>query len=178
MVEEVSVKRILLDGVFVNGSVAVERSEKVRDAVDLLVARFFGMLEGNTLFLNLCEALYLIGKGRLDVKLSFDDFAVKAQKFDKRFLERFFVFRALRDNGYILKSALKYGADFSVYSKGAKPGKSHSRWLLFVSREDDKFFWRNWVANNRVAHSVKKKILIAVVDGKDITFYEVNWKKL
>jgi len=38
------------------------------------------------------------------------------------------VYKDLRDKGFIIKPGLKYGADFSVYEKGSRPGDEHSKW--------------------------------------------------
>ena len=38
--------------------------------------------------------------------------------------------------------------------------------------------WYEFAAKNRVAHSTKKNLLIAIVDAEaDVTFYEIQWLK-
>ncbi len=142
----------------------------------------FGTIVNNNLELSLCEALYLIEKAKLEVfdkthrPLSVNGFARKAKEFDPRFWIRYKVYADIRGKGYITKAALKYGADFSVYDRGMTPEKAHSRWLLFAVSADDGFTWREFSAMNRVAHSVKKELLIGVVDGQsDVTYYGINW---
>ena len=86
------------------------------------------------------------------------------------------VFKDLRGRGYILKTALKFGGDFRVYERNQKPGEEHAKWILYCIKESDVLRWQDFAAKNRVAHSTKKKLLVAIVDEEnDITYYEVKW---
>lgn len=101
-----------------------------------------------------------------------------AKKHDKRFDTKFACFENLRKKGYIVKTALKFGADFRVYEKGIKPGQDHAAWLVFPVKENEAQSWYDFAAKNRVAVSTKKKLLIAIVDDEsDVTYYEVNWMR-
>ena len=78
-----------------------------------------------------------------------------------------------------MKTALKFGADFRVYDKGEKISEKHSKWIVFVNYESDKITWHEFSAKNRVAHSTKKNLLLAIVDDEsDVIYYEVRWLKL
>ena len=82
----------------------------------------------------------------------------------------------MREKGYVVKTALKFGADFRVYEKGRRPGKSHAKWIVFADRETNKTSWQEFSAKNRVAHSTKKRLLLAIVDEEsDVSYYEINW---
>jgi tRNA-intron endonuclease len=84
----------------------------------------------------------------------------------------------LRKKGYVVKTALKFGADFRVYEKGAKPGQKHAKWLVFVENENNQLTWHEFSAKNRVAHSTKKKLLLSIVDAENsVSYYEVSWIK-
>ena len=99
-----------------------------------------------------------------------------ASNYDKNFLIKYAVFKDIRDRGYIIKTALKFGADFRVYERGIKPGKGHAKWVLYPVSESDDFTWHDFSAKNRVAHSTKKKLLVGVVDNEmDVTYYEIGW---
>jgi tRNA-intron endonuclease len=38
--------------------------------------------------------------------------------------------------------------------------------------------WHDFSAKNRIAHSTKKNLLIAIVDEEgDVSYYEVSWKR-
>ena len=102
----------------------------------------------------------------------------KFRKFDKKFQIKYPVFKNLREKGYIVKTALKFGADFRIYEKGSKPGKKHAKWIVFVDYESNKLTWHDFSAKNRVAHSTKKNLLLAILDEENsITYYEIRWLK-
>ena len=112
-------------------------------------------------------------------KISEKELLKKFQRFDKKIQIKYPVFKNLREKGYIVKTALKFGADFRVYDKGAKSEKKHAKWIVFVDHESKKLTWHEFSAKNRVAHSTKKNLLLAIVDEEsDITYYEVSWLKL
>ena len=103
----------------------------------------------------------------------------KFSKSDKKFHEKYSVYRDLRKKGYIVKTALKFGAEFRVYEKSKGPGKGHSKWIVFTDSERNLNSWNDFSAKNRVANSTNKKLLLAIVDDEgDILYYEVNWMKL
>ena len=82
----------------------------------------------------------------------------------------------MRRRGYIVKTALKFGADFRVYDRGVKPGEDHAKWVVFPVSEGDGLTWFEFSAKNRVAHSTKKKLLMGIADAEgEITYYEVGW---
>ncbi len=144
----------------------------------------YGNLEKAQLHLSLIEALYLVENGKLDVvdgrkkELSYDSFLRRANRLEKRFYVRYNVYRNIRKRGYITKTALKYGADFRIYDRGDLPGKKHARWVLFCVSENESFDWKKFASMNRVAHSVKKNLLVGIVDDEgDVTYYEVQWKR-
>ncbi|MCH6575484.1 MAG: tRNA-intron lyase, partial [Bacteroidetes bacterium] len=80
---------------------------------------------------------------------------------------RFCVFRDIRNRGYIIKTALKFGADFRVYDRGVKPGEDHAKWVVYPVHETEVLTWHDFSAKNRVAHSTKKKLLIGIVDDEE-----------
>jgi len=144
----------------------------------------FGEIVNKKLELSLVEALYLMNKGDLEIrsesgrKLSFDSFVKRASKIDPKFWIRYSVYSDIRKRGYITKTALKYGADFRVYDRGTEPGKAHAKWILYAVSESESFDWRKFAAMMRVAHSVRKKLLIGILDDEgDVTYYEVSWKR-
>lgn len=144
----------------------------------------FGEFIEKNLELSLYEALYLLERNRLKIfegkkkELSFNLFIKRAKEFDPRFYPRYSVYRDIRTRGYITKAALKFGADFSIYPRGKNPSDAHSKWVLFAVSADESFDWRKFAAMNRVAHSVKKNLLVGIVDDMgDVTYYEIKWKR-
>jgi len=130
---------------------------------------------------SLAEALYLVEKAKMNVflgnkKLKADAFLEEAQKRESNFYTRYRVYKDLRNRGYIVKTALKFGADFRVYDKGFKPGEAHAKWIVYPVYETGSMTWHEFAAKNRVAHSTKKNLLIAIVDDEgDVTYYEIKW---
>jgi len=132
---------------------------------------------------SLTESIYLFEKNKIEIfqnnkLISKNEFLKKLQKIDKKISLKYSVFKDLRDKGYIVKTALKFGADFRVYPKGTRPGKSHAKWLVFAEHESKKHTWQDFASKNRVAHSTKKKLLLAIIDEENkISYYEVSWVK-
>ncbi len=133
---------------------------------------------------SLIEALYLMERGKFEIyddkdkKIDFDEFVKRARKVEPNFWIRYVVFKDLRKRGYIVKTALKFGADFRVYDRGIKPGEDHARWVVFPVGEGGTMTWYEFSAKNRVAHSTRKRLLLSVVDAEnDCTFYEVRWMR-
>ena len=135
----------------------------------------------NKIHYSFVEALYLMKKGKLTLfkekkKISADAFMKLAEKKEHNIFARSVTYSDLKSRGYTVKTALKFGADFRVYDKGKKPGEEHAKWVVFAVYESDKMTWYDFAAKNRVAHSTKKNLLIAIVDAEgDITYYEVKW---
>ncbi|MBS3072529.1 tRNA-intron lyase [Candidatus Pacearchaeota archaeon] len=154
-----------------------------KNALDLYSNRLFGEYSGKRVRYSLSEAIYLVDKGKLSVykkskKLGLNQLIDECKKIDKNVYTKFVVFKDLRDKGYLLKTALKFGADFRVYDKGVKPGKDHAKWILYPISESHEMTWHDFSAKNRVAHSTKKNLLIAIVDSEgDITYYEISWTR-
>jgi tRNA-intron endonuclease, archaea type len=132
---------------------------------------------------SLAEALFLVNTDKMEIissgkKLSKKEFMEKCSKIDKKIQIKYPVYKDLRERGYLVKSALKFGADFRVYDKGAKIGDKHSKWVVFCDHEAQRLTWHDFSAKNRIANSTKKKLLLAIVDEEgDVSYYEVTWIK-
>lgn len=159
--------------------VLTEKSDAARELYD---KSRYGKLADNKVQLSLIEALYLVEKGKLSVfdgrnrEISYDSFLKKAKRKKPNFTIRYAVFRDIRDRGYIIKTALKFGADFRIYDRGIKPGEDHARWIVYPVHESRHLTWHEFAAKNRVAHSTKKRLLIGVVDEEsDVSYWECRW---
>ncbi|MDD3940419.1 MAG: tRNA-intron lyase [Candidatus Pacebacteria bacterium] len=130
---------------------------------------------------SLSEALYLVEKGKIEIiknkkGISFEELLKIFKKIDSKIQIKYPVFKDLRDKGYVVKTALKFGADFRVYEKGTTPDEEHAKWIVFCEHESKKFSWHEFAAKNRVAHSTKKNLLLAIIDEEsDVSYYEVSW---
>ncbi len=174
-------KKDIVTGTLRKGRVITEDSDPARD---LFNQSRFGLLLDNKVQLSLIEAYHLIEKDRLLVQdghgkgITASVFLKRAEKEDPNFWVKYCVFRDIRNRGYIIKTALKFGADFRVYERGVKPGEDHAKWIVYPVQESSVLTWHDFSAKNRVAHSTKKRLLIAIVDEEgDVTYYQVAWMR-
>jgi tRNA-intron endonuclease, archaea type len=154
-----------------------------KEAFSLYEQSRFGEQKEGKIVYSIPEALYLSEKGKMQVlvgkkKLVFDKLMAKFQAEDSKIGIKYAVFKDMRNRGYTVKTALKFGAEFRVYNKGAKPGEEHALWILYPVKENETLTWHDFSAKNRVAHSTKKNLLIGIVDEEgDVTYYEISWRK-
>jgi tRNA-intron endonuclease, archaea type len=170
---------------FIKAQLISERiSSNSAEAQDLFTNQRFGEKIGEKIFYTLSEALFLVKERKMEIydfknkKFSQKELLNRFERIDKKFKTKYLVFKDLRKKGYIVKTALKFGAEFRVYDKGKKIGKDHAKWICFPVSENQTMTWQDFSAKNRVAHSTKKNLLIAVVDDEgDVSYYEVSWKR-
>ena len=146
-----------------------------------LVEKGFGEPSGERLWLFPEEALFLAEKGDISLEKDKELTPSKARDFFAEhhpgFLSRYVAYKDLRIRGFVVKSGAKYGADFRVYEKGVKPSRDstreHSKYLLWILGQSDKIEMKTLVGINRVAHSVKKRLILAIVDKEmDVTYIQ------
>ncbi len=157
---------------------------KTKEAKDVYSQSRFGEIKENEVIYSLVEAMYLLEKKKMNLvdtknkKITFENFNKKARKIEPNFGVRYNVFKDLRNRGYIVKTALKFGADFRVYDRGVKPGDDHAKWIVYPVHETEVMSMYEFSAKNRVAHSTRKNLLLAVVDAEnDVTYYCIEWIK-
>jgi tRNA-intron endonuclease len=145
----------------------------------------FGTRKNKTHFFTLEEAMYLYEKDKIEIIDRTGKPFVKTVLLERmsrtnaHFLIRYAVYSDLRKKGYIPKTALKFGSAFRVYDKGVRPGEDHARWIVLPVKETDRLKWYDFCAQARVAHSTRKRLLIAVVDAEnDVSYYETQWIKV
>lgn len=172
-------KKELIKSILTKEKIVTEASDAARE---LYNQSRYGVISKDKVELSMIEGLYLMEKGRLELfdgrnnPVSFEAFVKKARKIDPNFWVRYCVFKDIRDRGYIIKTALKFGADFRVYDRGVKPGEDHARWVVYPVHEAKALTWYEFSAKNRVAHSTKKRLVLGIVDDEnDVTYYECRW---
>jgi tRNA-intron endonuclease len=174
-------KKEVVKAIFARERILTDASDEARNFY--AKSAYGQMMEGGKVQLSLPEALYLLEKGKLELmegkkKLNTEAFIKKARKVEPNFWIRYCVFKDMRNRGYIVKTALKFGADFRVYDRGIKPGEDHARWIVFPVHEGETLTWYDFAAKNRVAHSTKKRLMMAIVDDEgDVTYYEIRWMR-
>ena len=123
-----------IKGIFVRDNVSAENKGLARQ---MYSKSRFGEVKQGKIQYSLVEGAYLLEKKKIDVvdyrgkKLKFDGFLRRVRRIQSNFWIRYCVFRDLRNRGYIVKTALKFGADFRVYERGIKPGKGHAKWIVY-----------------------------------------------
>ncbi len=172
---------VIVKSSLVSGKVSSNSTE----AFALFEKERFGERVGEKIVYSLAESVFLVESKKMQVfdsgenEVKLKELIKKFEKTDKKFLTKYLVFKDLRKKGNIVKSALKFGAEFRVYSKGSNIGEDHATWILFCLSEHDKIPMQEFSSKNRVAHSTNKKLLIAVVDEEeDVSYYESRWLKL
>lgn len=159
-------------------------AEKSNEAVDFYNKSRYGEYVEDKIQYSLVEALHLMERKRLILKdgknktIKIEKFRKQCEKLEENFWIRYSVFRDLRKRGYIVKTALKFGADFRVYDKGVKPGEDHAKWIVYPLHETEPLTLYEFSAKNRVAHSTRKTLLLAVVDDEgDVSYWNSSWVK-
>ncbi len=157
-------------------------TEDSDEAKELYNQSRFGSLTESRVELSLFEALYLVEKKKLTIidgrnkPISIEKLEKRFKRLQKNFPINYSVFKDMRNRGYVVKTALKFGANFRVYDRGVKPGEDHARWILYPVHESGTLTWHEFAAKNRVAHSTKKRLLLGVVDDEgDVSYWEIRW---
>ncbi len=122
----------------------------------------FGKIEGFFAHLSIFETRYLMEKGYLQ-----GDFGENI--FDDPIYS---VYRDLRERGLIVKSGFKYGTHFRVYERSME---EHSKYLVHVIPPKEEMQKLSRAA--RVAHGVRKNLLLAYVKNKKISYFRIAWIK-
>lgn len=168
--------------IFSENFIVAEDSNEARELYNQ--SRFGELSDEGKIHMSLIEAFYLMEKAKLIVldgrnrSMPKDSFLRRAKRLLPNFLVKYCVYRDMRNRGFIVKTALKFGADFRVYERGVKPGEDHAKWVLYSVHEADTLTWYEFAAKNRVAHSTKKRLLLGIVDEEmDITYYEIKWTR-
>jgi tRNA-intron endonuclease len=181
-IKEKDSKKTVINAILARERVLTEATDEARALYDK--SAYGQILDDGRVQLALPEALYLLEKGKIQIvedkkkKITPEDFIKKARKVEPNFWIRYCVFKDMRNRGYIIKTALKFGADFRVYDRGVKPGEDHARWIIFPVHEGETLTWYEFAAKNRVAHSTKKRLMMGIVDDEgDVTYYEIKWMR-
>ncbi len=132
--------------------------------------------------LSLYEALYLLENDKIEIfnaegkPMTFNDLISEARKIYEDFDLVYSVYKDLRGKGYIVRPGMKFGTTFAVYEYG--PGIDHAPFLVEIMKKDSKLKTTDIVGAGRLTHTVRKKLLLAVVnDDKTVNYYMFRWVK-
>lgn len=148
-----------------------------------LLSRGFGTFDSNLytgkggLVLDFIEVLYIYfhKKNVSFVNYNFVSKEYFLEEFNLK-IEQFMIYEDLINRGFYVKQALKFGADFRIYDKHLinntnKNDISHSTHLVFICNSRKELFPQELFSINRVAHSTKKKVILAFVDPENSISY-------
>lgn len=131
------------------------------------------------------EALFLVENNKMTVgdsrgnELDFKSLLKKFIRIDPELHLKYAVYSDLRSRGYVVKTGLKFGAHFRVYDRGERPGEAHSQFLVHAVSESTRMSAVEMARAVRLAHSVRKRMIWAVVDDEgDITYYIMMRERL
>lgn len=134
------------------------------------------------LVLDLIEGYYLAKEKKLTIYSSTDGRRLGLNKMKKLceeqyvdFKDKFQVYSELRRQGYVVAPGIKFGCDFAVYRHG--PGIDHAPYLVQVMKTGDSITATGIVLAGRLATTVKKQFIMAVVDSSKgrVDFISFDW---
>ena len=164
----------------------------IEDSRRLYQAGFFGKPLGvpkpkgadfnAPLIIDLNEGYYLAKKKKLKIVETGDRSPVGLGQIEEMcrreyvdFEQKFLVYKAFRDSGYVVTPGLKFGCDFAVYEHG--PGIDHAPFLVQVTKPSDMVTATSIVLSGRLATTVRKQFITAVADvkSKRVSFLGFDW---
>jgi tRNA-intron endonuclease len=158
--------------------VALEERVLVFDGelADELRRGHYGRPAGKALQLSLLEAVYLEEEGVLELQaartgqpVSHAALLRKARQSQDDFDLRLRAYRDLRRRGLVVRTGFKYGTHFRLYD--TDPESSHARYLLHAVPKGYTSTWPEISRAVRLAHGVRKEMLLARVATKDDISY-------
>jgi tRNA-intron endonuclease len=148
------------------------------DMARKLQAAHYGRPAGKALQLSLLEAAYLEEKGALELTNARTGKPVTRAALLKKarrqldFDIRLRVYRDLREKGLVVRTGFKYGTHFRMYD--ADPASSHAKYLLHAVPEKFTSTWPEMSRAVRLAHGVRKELLLARVGKGDVIYIKLG----
>nr|NIM45855.1 tRNA-intron lyase [Nitrososphaeria archaeon] len=157
--------------------IAVSSSEDIAG----LSLRGYGVSENETLTLTFYEALFLLGKGIIEVKdektgeaVGFQDLLKRFQSVDENAWVRYLIYRDLRSRGYVAREGFGLGIDFRVYERG-EYGKETAEYLIFGIQEGQPVTVEELARALRYVQSLKKELVLAVINRRgEVVYYSLS----
>ncbi len=155
----------------------------ISDGKDLenLASRGYGTLEDKELTLSSYEALFLQGKGLLDIfrqksreALDFKDLLHHFGEIDQNVWAKYLIYRDLRSRGYVVREGFGLEIDFRAYERGGY-GKATAPYLIMGIQEGKPVTVKMLARVLKHVQSLKKKLVLAVVNRRgEIVYYTLS----
>jgi tRNA-intron endonuclease len=152
----------------------------------VLEAQDYGRRLGALLELSIAEAAYLREAHGLAVRAAArtrgrerdgstsPEAALRtAGEAEPEFALRLSLYRDLRSRGLVAKTGLKYGTHFRVYRRAVN--ETHAPFLVHAIRRDDRIPWVRIAGLVRMAHGVRKTLLLYVVEEE--AYVSLSWTR-
>jgi len=149
--------------------------------IEELSLRGYGVSENEGLMLTFYEALFLLGKGIIEVKnektggkVNFQTLLQRFQSIDKDAWVRYLVYRDIRSRGYVAREGFGLGIDFRVYERG-EYGKETAKYMIFGIQEGQPVAIEELARSLRYVQSLKKRLVLAVINRRgEVVYYSLS----
>ncbi|MCW4014845.1 MAG: tRNA-intron lyase [Candidatus Bathyarchaeota archaeon] len=151
------------------------------EGIEEFSSKGYGVEENGKLNLSFYEALFLLGKGALEVKdkktgkkLVFQELLKRFQLVDKDAWVRYLIYRDLRSRGYVAREGFGLGMDFRVYERGDY-GKGTAKHIIFGIQEGQSVSVEKLARTQRYVQNLKKNLILAVINRRgEIVYYSLS----
>ena len=151
------------------------------EGMEDLSSKGYGISEDGKLCLTFYEALFLLGKGAIEVtdektgeKIVFQDLLKRFQGVDKDAWVRYLIYRDLRGRGYVAREGFGLGVDFRLYERGDY-GKGTAKHLIFGIQEGQPVTVEKLARTQRYVQNLKKNLVLAVINRRgEIVYYSLS----
>jgi len=151
------------------------------ESIEELASRGYGTSEDKNLVLTLCEALFLVSKGMVEVKdkktrkkNDFQQLLSCFQTLDENGWAKYLIYRDLRSRGYVTREGFGLGIDFRVYERG-EYGTATAKYLVFGIQEGQPVSMEELARALKYVHSLKKRLVLAVLNRRgEVVYYSLS----
>jgi tRNA-intron endonuclease len=151
------------------------------EGIEEFSSKGYGVTEDSKLRLAFHEALFLLGKGAIEIidnktkeKVVFKDLLKCFQSVDKDIWVRYLIYRDLRSRGYVAREGFGLGIDFRLYERGDY-GKGTAKHLIFGIQEGQPVSVETLARTQRYVQNLKKNLVLAVINRRgEIVYYSLS----
>jgi len=173
--QEAELKKI--KALFRDKDVLVSQPEDIEG----LSSRGYGVAENEKLTLTLCETLFLLTKGIIEVRdkktredVGFQDILNRFESLDENAWVKYLIYRDLRSRGYVAREGFGLGIDFRIYERG-EYGKETAKYLVFGIQEGQPVSVEMLAQALKNVHGLKKSLVIAVISRRgEVVYYSLS----
>jgi len=153
------------------------------ESVEELASRGYGTSEKKNLVLTLCEALFLLSKGIIEVeaqtkktqkKIDFQKLLSQYKTLDENAWAKYLIYRDLRSRGYVAREGFGLGIDFRVYERG-EYGTAAAKYIVFGIQEGQPMSLEELTRTLKYVHNLKKQLVLAVLNRRgEVVYYSLS----